>query len=104
MPSGRLGKAALAANTDTAVYTVPAGVVATANVNICNAGADEATVRVAVHSGAIGPADYIEHGVKLPPGGVLERTGLALSAGEAITVRSDVAGVGVRVHGFEEAL
>lgn len=104
MPSGRLGKSALAANVDVDVYTVPAGVVATANVNICNTGDAEVVVRVAVRSGPLADSDYIEHGLKLPPGGVLERTGIALSAGETITVRSDTAGVAVRVHGFEESL
>lgn len=101
--SGRLGKAALAANADTDVYTVPAGTVATANVNFCNRGSVAARVRLAVRNGAIGNADYIEFDADVPPNGVLERTGLVLDAGEIVTVRANTNDVSVRVHGFEEA-
>lgn len=106
MASGRLGAASLAADTDTGVYTVPAAVVMTVNVLFCNRGADAATVRLALVDGAVGALadeDYIEHGTVIPAGGVLERSGLALSAGETVVVRSDKATVSVRVHGYEEA-
>lgn len=102
MASGRLGKASIAANTDADVYTVPAGIVAAANVNICNTGAAAVKVRLAIRSGALAAADYIEHDADVPAGGVLERTGLALTAGETVVVRASASGVSVRVHGFEE--
>lgn len=102
--NGRLGKADLAAAVDTDVYTVPATTVATANVNICNRTAAPAKVRLAIRSGVLGNADYLEYDAEVAANGVLERTGLALGAGEVVVTRSDVAGVSVRVHGFEEAL
>ncbi len=102
MASGKLGKAALAAAADTDLYTVPAGTVATANINLCNRTSAAVTVRLAIRSAALADADYIEYDAALPANGVLERTGIALSAGETITVRASAAGVSARAHGFEE--
>lgn len=104
MASGRFGKADLAANADTDLYTVPAGTVATANVNLCNRNATAVTVRIAIRSGAIANSDYIEYAATIPGGGVLERTGLALAAGETITVQSSATNVSARAHGFEESV
>lgn len=102
MSSGRLGKADLAATTDTDLYTVPAGIVATANVSFCNRTSAPIRVRLAVRSGALANADYLEFDTEVPANGVLERTGIALEAGEIITVRAAATGISVRAHGFEE--
>lgn len=103
MASGKLGAADLVAETDTTLYTVPASTVATAAVNICNRGPDPALVRMAVFSGASpAAADWVEYDAPIPVGGILERTGLVLGAGEQVAVRSDVAGVTARAHGFEQ--
>jgi hypothetical protein len=101
--SGRLGKAALAANADTDLYTVPAGKVATASVAFCNRTAADVNVRLAVRSGAIADSDYLEYDVAVPANGVLERTQIALSEGETITVHASALGVSARAHGFEES-
>lgn len=103
MASGRFGKANPAANADTDLYTVPPGMVATANVCFCNRTPAPIAVRLAVRSGPIADSDYLEFGTVIPAGGILERTGIALTAGEVITVRTAAAGVSVRAHGFEEA-
>jgi hypothetical protein len=100
--SGRLGKANLVASADTDVYTVPASVLTTANVSFCNRGATAARVRLAVRSGALGNADYLEFDAEVPANGVLERTGIVAEAGEIFTVRANTNDVSVRVHGFEE--
>lgn len=102
MASGLFGKAALLATTATDLYTVPAGTVATANINLCNCTSAAVTVRIAIRKAALADADYIEYDAKLPANGVIERTGIALSAGEIVTVRASAAGVSARVHGFEE--
>ena len=102
MSSGRLGSAALAAAADTDLYTVPAGTVATVNINLCNRTAGAITVRIAIRAGALADAHYIEYDTSIPANGVLERTGLAMSAGEIITVRAASAGISARAHGFEE--
>lgn len=100
--SGRLGKAALTANTDTDVYTVPASNVAAITVSFCNRGSTASRVRLAVRDGTLGNADYIEFDSEVPGNGVLERTKIVVQAGEIVTVRADSANVSVRVHGFEE--
>ncbi|WP_178860851.1 hypothetical protein [Thiomicrorhabdus cannonii] len=105
MASGKLGSAALAADTYTTVYTVPAGKAATINIALVNRGADTALVRVALTNEAVTPLDedFIEYDAKLPiDGGILERTAVVASAGEKIMVMASTASVTVRVHGFEE--
>lgn len=103
MASGLLGKTALIAGQNIDLYTVPAGIVATANINLCNRTSASVRVRVAVRIGTLSDQDYIEYDALVPPGGALERTGVALSAGETITCRADANGISARVHGFEEA-
>jgi hypothetical protein len=103
MSSGILGKAALAAGTNTNLYTVPAGKVTTANINLCNRTSASVTVRIAIRSTVQTDADYIEYDTTLPANGVLERTAIVLAAGEIITVYASADGVSARVHGFEES-
>ena len=105
MASGKLGSAALAANTDTTVYTVPASTVATINIAIVNRGSVAATVNVAIApTGTPVDADYIEFGAVIPANGILERTAIVAGAGERVVVRSSTANCSVRVHGFEEVM
>lgn len=104
MAKGRLGVAALSANADTTVYTVPVGMVATLNFSVTNRGQSDTVVNVAIStSGAPTTAEYVEYSVVLPASGVLERTALVASAGERVVVRSSTTECSVRVHGFEEA-
>ena len=106
MAIGYLGKTKLAASTNTAVYSVPAGKFTTANVAMCNIGNASAKIRLAIVDGAaadLADEDYIEYGVDIPAGGVLERTGLTLSAGETVVAWADKNTIVVRVHGYEEA-
>jgi len=100
--SGLLGKADLAKNTDTSLYTVPADALATVNLNLCNRTANTRKVRIIIRSGTLTNADFLEYDSVMPPFGLLERTGLALSAGETLTVRADGTGISARAHGFEE--
>ncbi len=103
MASGKFGAADLVAATDTEICTVAAGKAATLSVCIANRGSAQVRVRVAISAEAApAAADYIEYDTPIPANGVLERTGLVLSAGEKIFVRSDLATVSARVHGFDE--
>lgn len=105
MPSGLLGKAALAPNTDTPLYTVPASTVTTATVNFCNTTGNPVNVRLAVTTGgAAAASDYLEYDVVVPANGVLERTGVVLSPGEMVVARATATGISVHARGFEEAL
>ena len=106
MKIGRLGVVKPAESTNTAAYTVPAANTASCSVMVCNIGEYSAKIRLAIVDGSaadIADEDYIEYGVDIPAGGVLERTGLTLSAGETVVVWADKNTIVVRVHGYEEA-
>jgi hypothetical protein len=102
MSTGKIGSADLAANTDTLLGTADENMVA--NVCLVNRGASAVKVRVAVGVGASpANADYLEYDASVPANGVLERTGLAVSTGEKLWVRSDTAAVSARAHGLPAA-
>lgn len=97
-----LGSADLAATTLTLVYTVPALKQAAVTVSMCSRSA-AVTVRLAVSNGGV-PTDgqYLEYGTPLEVAGVLERSGIALQAGDRIYAYASAAGVSVNVYGIEE--
>lgn len=100
MASGLLGKADLAAATDTLLFT--AGVTPqTFNVRFANRNATPVKVRVAIGTGASpAVADYVDYDVSILGNGILEDTGLVASSGEKVWVRSNTANVSVRAHGM----
>lgn len=103
MASGKLGSVNLVADTDTLVYTVPAGKVSTVNIRVCNRNASSANVRVAIGTDSVpASADYIDYDIAIPAHGILEDTAIVCSASEKIWVHASLSGVSVRVHGFEE--
>lgn len=103
MASGKLGISAPSANTNTVVYTVPAGKVATLNITATNRGEQAAGLNVALSTSASPvDAEWIEYGVAVPAKGVLERTGLVCGEGEKVMVSCTSANFSVRVNGFEE--
>lgn len=103
MPSGKLGSADLVAGTDTLIYTVPALKTATINIRASNRNPAMTAVRVAIGTGASpANADYIDYEAAVPGYGILEETAVVCSAGEKVWVRSTLANVSVRIHGFEE--
>lgn len=105
MANGRLAVANITViDTDVTVYTVPGGSTATVNINVVNRNTTTAVINMAIASGPRTDADYIEFQTALIANGVLERTGLVLSGAETVLVSTDLAGVSVRVHGFEEVI
>ena len=105
MTNGKLGSAALAADTYTVIYAVPAGRNATFNLVVVNRGTTDARVRVAITEALSTPtnADFIEFDSLVPAdGGVLERVALIAGSGEKVMVRSSTAALTARVHGLEE--
>ncbi|WP_313073374.1 hypothetical protein [Melaminivora sp.] len=105
MANGKLGAADCAAATHVTLYAVPAGTVATMNVNLCNRTAGAIKVSLSIGTAATpGNADYIEHEAEIQPHDVLERTGLVASAGERVIVHAAAAGISARVMGFEESV
>lgn len=102
MATGRLGNYAIAASTNTTVYTVPTGYYTVCNVSLTNRNATAIKLRVAVASTAT-PAvqEWIEYDTVVVPNGVFERTGLVINAGLNIVIYSDTANVGCTVYGIE---
>lgn len=102
MATGRLGTFALAATTNTTVYTVPAGYYSVFNVSITNTNATAVTFRLALASSSTpGASEYIEYGTTIVPNGVFERTGLVANANLNVVVYSSATGVNVNVYGIE---
>lgn len=98
----RLGAADLAATTNTDVYTVPANRRATFTVRFCNRTTGDRQVRLALRTGALVNADYIEFDATIPPNGVLEDSGIMLTAGQIVTAFASATGVSCVVYGVEE--
>jgi hypothetical protein len=102
MATGRLSNFAIAATTNTTVYTVPTGYYTVCNVSLTNRNATAIKIRVAIASIATpNVQEWIEYDTVVVPNGVFERTGLVLNAGLNIVVYSDTAGVGCTVYGIE---
>ena len=106
MASGILGQTNITAQaTQTSVYTVPAGKVATVNLAILNLGASSATIRVGIStSTTVTDAQYIEYNFVLASSDVFERGGLVLDAGKQIIVYASHASPNITafVTGYEE--
>ena len=106
MASGILGQNALAASSNTTVYTVPASTHAVVNVSILNRSTSAAAaVRLAISAtGSPGNAEWIEYGVSVPKAAVLERTAISLNAGKNIVAWSSGSDCSVSVYGIEQAV
>lgn len=93
----------LAANTDTLIYTCPAGKRASLTVAFVNRGSGSPKVRLARGVGA-SPAntDFLEYDATVSSGTPLIRSGMPMSAGDNLWARSDTASaVTVQVEGVE---
>jgi hypothetical protein len=103
MASGKLGNADLAATTNTTLYTVPTGKVATVNASFVNRTGVSVTVQMAISAtGTPTNAEWVEYGAVIPANGVLERSGIVCGAGELVVCYASATGVSVRIFGFEE--
>lgn len=106
MASGILGQAALSATTDTTVYTVPSSTLAVVNINVVNrSSSSSANVRVALASTATPQtSEWIEYDASVSSNGVLERSGIAMNAGERVVVYASTANCSVSVYGLEQSV
>ena len=106
MASGILGQSALAATTNTTVYTVPASTHAVVNVSILyRSSSSAATVRLALSStGSPSTAEWIEWDVSVPKSAVLERTAISLNASKNVVAYTSGSDVSVSVYGIEQAV
>lgn len=103
MASGILGQAALAATTNTTVYTVPATKTATFNVVVTNRDASAASIQIALTaSGTPATSEYIEYNTVVPGFGVFEKTGVVAQAAKNLVAYATTANLTVNVYGYEE--
>jgi len=101
MTLGRLSAIDIGAGTNTLIYTVPerSGIFK-ATLNICNRNNSDADIRWAIVDGGVSDmtnADWIEYGVTIRAGGVVERLGLELTPGQSIVGYSDTSNVNFTV-------
>jgi len=102
MATGRLGAEAPSATTNTTVYTVPADTFAVVTASICNRGASDVNVRLAVASADTPTtAEYIEYDTTLVGNGTVERTGIVMDAGKKIVAYASTSDTSVVVYGIE---
>jgi hypothetical protein len=106
MATGRLSGTDLTTTAATSVYTCPITTFSVVSVSICNRTALAVTVNLALTTTGSTPAttDYLEFGASLSANGVLERTGIVMSAGNQLVVTAGTGNaVSVVVVGIETA-
>ena len=102
MATGILGQAALAAATNTTVYTVPATTFTVLHVSMVNRGGTTVSVRLALAASATPTnAEWIEYDAQIGPNGVLERTGIMMNSGKLLVAYASNANVSVSAFGVE---
>lgn len=103
MANGILGTpAALAATTNTTIYTVPSDTFAVLTVNITNRSTQSRNIRLALAaSGTPTTAEYIEYDTELLGNGSLERSGIVIEAGKNIVAYANSTDISVVVYGIE---
>ena len=103
MASGTLGQASLTAAANTTVYTVPAAIITVATVSIANRNAGTpAVIDLAVSaSGTPSASEYLLQGFVLEAGAAFEKTGIVMSAGKNVVVKSSASNTSVNVYGYE---
>ena len=103
MASGRLGANDLAATTNTTVYTVPTGKLATFNVSLTNRNSVPVSVRLAIASAASPTnSEWLFYDYVLNGQNTVERTGLVADAAKLIVAYASATGVSVVVDGLED--
>jgi len=104
MATGRLGGNDLSAASNTTIYTVPSGKVASITVRFCNRSSSAiALIRLAIAAAASPTsAEWLEYDAVLAPNGVLECTGLVIEAARLVVAYASVANVTCQVYGWEE--
>lgn len=105
MATGLLGQSAPSATTYTQVYAVPVGYFTALSISVLNRASTQVSVRIAL-TGTVAPAapsnaEFIEYDTLIGGNGVLERTGIMLSASKYVVVYASTANVSVSVFGIE---
>lgn len=104
MAQGRLASLDITnAATDTQLYACPSSKVASFTLSMVNRTGSSVTVRIALtDTTSIGNDEYIAYDQVIYPNESYERSGLVLSQGQFIYVRSSATGVNAVLYGYEE--
>jgi len=104
MATGRLGVSNPSPNVNTLVYTVPNGLLSCVNICVVNMGIQDLNFTAYISDGSNISLDrLLESNCTIAAnGGVLEREGILLTAGETIYVQSSTSNASVRIHGYED--
>ena len=95
MATGRLNGVDITTTAATSVYTCPTSTFSVVSVSICNRSASAVTVNLALTTTGATPAttDYLEFGSSLSANGVLERTGIVMTAANQLVVTAGTGNV-----------
>jgi hypothetical protein len=106
MANGRLASGVISStNVWEQFYQVPVGFTASITLNVCNQGANNAKIRVAIPSSTnVNPEDIIEYDVEIYKNESFQRTGIVLSSGQYLFIRSNEGSISVNIWGFEEEI
>jgi len=104
MASGRMASLDITnAATDTQLYACPSNKTASFTLTMVNRSASQVTVRVALtDTTSVGADEYIAYEQIIYPGEAYERSGLVLTQGQFVFVRSSATGVNAVMYGYEE--
>lgn len=99
----RFGTTMPASGILTKLCEIPTGYAAVMNINVCNTGSSEATIRIAITTkDTPDPSEYYEWDTTLIPTAVLERTALSLSEGYKVFVQASTNKIAFNAHGERE--
>jgi hypothetical protein len=91
------------ADTNTTIYTVPAGKTVTFTVSVCNRNTVTINASIALStSDTPSNEDYIEYNAEIAKYEVLERSAIIAGENTKLVVRSNTANTSVVIWGFEE--
>ena len=104
MASGRMASLDITnAATDTQLYVCPSNKTASFTITMVNRTANPVNVRIALtDTTSIGNDEYIAYDQVIYPNEAYERSGLVLTQGQFVYVRSSATGVNAVVYGYEE--
>jgi hypothetical protein len=104
MAIGRLATVNPPAENGNTVYQVPASHYSSVSINILNRSGSPTSYRLAIlESASTSPStsNYLEYDIVLDGNNFVERTGLVLSAGQKVWVRSPTSSLAINVYGYE---
>jgi len=106
MANGRLASGVISStNVWEQFYQVPIGYTASITVNVCNQGSNNAKIRIAIPSSTnVNPEDIIEYDVEIYKNESFQRTGIVLSSGQYVFIRSNEGSISINIWGFEEQI